>query len=321
MAETKMTQKAIQNNLDALEKMNGFLNTLIEKTNHDNVSLKLGDQLRPTEDYNGTLFEVVREPYWCYITEQGRAIEMDYREHDEAMGDSGEGKDAAERYMKELEARKVDPDGWEPGVIDVCLKVTKDRVYEDVSPGYDFLDDENEKQDENGNYYIEVPFYSVVWRERILPPGYTPQRRVWLRKICIISKAEGHTDDKNLRALPFPLKQFCFENLIQKEIQKLTKISRTLEGTPAGRKKTAKVTMRTRNQEKYNALKKIWMDDNIRLRIVKGFFSEKYGMFLKSDKKYEVTATLVNPLSKLVEDVSEIKSQVEGDGKNLQAKV
>lgn len=313
MAETKMTQKAIQNNLDALEKMNGFLNTLIEKTNHDNVSLKLGDQLRPTEDYNGTLFEVVREPYWCYITEQGRAVEMDFREHDEAMGDSDEGKDVAERYMKELEARKVDPDGWEPGVIDVRLKVTKDRVYEETSPGYDFLDDENEKQDENGKYYIEVPFYSVVWRERVMPDGYKAQRRVWLRKICIISKAEGHSDDKNMRALPFPIRTMKFETLVWKEVQKLTKISRSLEATPAGRKRTVKVTMRSRNEQKYNDLKKIWMDKEINEKQVTGFFSEKYGLFLKSDKKYEVTATLVNPLTKLIGDLKDIKTQAESE--------
>ena len=307
---TKMTQKAIQNNLDAIEKMNGFLNNLIEKTNHDNVTLKLGDQLRPTEDYNGTLFEVVREPYWCYVGNGGRAEEMTIREHEEAMGDAEDGRIEAERYMKELEEQKVDPESWEPGVLSVKLKITKDRVYED-SPGYDFLDDEDEKQDANGKYYLEVPFYSVVWQERVMPEGCKPQRRVWLRKICIISKAEGHSDDKNLRALPFPVRTITFESLIWKEVQKLTKISRSLEATAPGRKKTAKVTMRTRNAQKYNDLKKIWMDETINKKQVTGFFSEKYGLFLRSDWKYEVTATLVNPLSKLVKDVTEIKSQVE----------
>ena len=304
-----MTQKAIQNNLDALERMNGFLNTLIEKTNHDNVSLKLGDQLRPTEDYNGTLFEVVREPYWCYINEQGRAVEMDFREHEEHIGYK---KEDAEAFMKTLEAQKVNEDDWQPGVIDVRLKSAKERIYENAVD-YDLLDDDNEKQDEEGRYYIDVMCYSVVWRERVMPDGYKAQRRVWLRKICIISKAEGHSDDKNMRALPFPIRTMKFETLVWKEVQKLTKISRSLEATPAGRKRTVKVTMLSRNEQKYNDLKKIWMDDAINEKQVTGFFSEKYGLFLKSDKKYEVTATLVNPLSKLIQDAKDIKVQAESE--------
>jgi hypothetical protein len=309
--EKKMSQKTIQSNLDSIEKMNGFLQELIDKTNRDNITLKLGDQLRPTEDYNGTLFEVVREPYWCCVDESGRAKEQIIQQKEEEFGDD---LAQAEDYMKILEKRKVDPDGHQPGILSVAIRIGKERKYEITTPGYEFYDDDNEKQDENGEYYIEGTVYTVVYKERIQPDGWIPQRRIWIRKICIISKAEGHTDDKNLRSLPFPIRVIPFRNLIMKEINKLSKISRNLEATRLGAKKASKTSMRSRNEEKYQRLFKLWVDPATLDKQISGFYSDKYGLFLKSDVKYEVSARAVNPATKIINDAEQIKSQVEIDG-------
>lgn len=315
--EKKMSQKTIQTYLDSIEKMNGFLHELLDKTSRDNTTLKLGDQLRPTEDYNGSLFEVVREPYWCYIGENGRANEMIVQRKEVEFAEEGA---QAKDFVEILEKRRVDVDGYEPGVLYVELKQDVMRKYEGT-PFYDDYDDENEKEDEEGRYYIEVPVYTVIYSERILPAGWTPERRVWIRKICIISKAEGHTDDKNLRSLPFPLATIPFRNLIDKELTKLIKVSRNLQATRPGAKRVRKTSMRSRNEDKCRELFKLWADPIISEKPVSGFYSEKYGLFLKSDVKYQVSATLVNPCTKVVNEASEIKSQAEADGKNLQGKV
>jgi hypothetical protein len=315
--EKKMTQKTIQLNLEAIEKQNAFLQTLIEKTSQDNTNLKLGDQLRPTEDYNGSLFEVVREPYWCYLDEQGRAVNIEILLCEEPFAEE---RLEAEEFMKRLESKRVDnPHDYHLGVIgNPWIKIGKQRVYED-SPGYDYLDDDDEKQDSNGQYYIEMPTYTVCWNEKKCPGGIIPQKRVWLRKICIISKAEGHTDDKNMRALPFPLKTLCFERLISKELQKLEKIGKTMSALNENHDRRG--SRKAENRKKWTQLFQLWADRDLRERQVTGFYSDKYGLFLKSSVIYEVVARAVNPLTKLIDDVQQIKSGSKTDGQNLETKV
>ena len=312
-----MKQKTIQSNLDKIEKLNGFLKTLIEKTQNDNVNLKLGDQLRPTEDYNGSLFEVVREPYWCYLDEKNHAHDLFLTQQETYFGDE---KEEAQDFYDLLNAQKVSEDGTEDGVLSLCLNVGKDRVYED-SPRYEKLDDEDEKQDIEGRYYVEVPSYSVVWTERKKPENWTYQRRVWIRKICMISKAEGLSDDKNSRALAFPIHTFPFKDLIRKEYQKLSKISRSLELTQKGAKYARKICMASRNRTKLEELLKLWMNPEVNDKMITGFYSLKYGLFLKSDVKYEVSTKTVNPLSKIVQSAVKMNSELEEDGQDLEAEV
>ena len=299
--ETKMSQKTIKNNLEAIEKKTAFLQTLIEKTSLDNTNLSIGDQLRPTEDYNGSLFEVVREPYWCYIDDKGKAVNIQTVLCEQEFVEE---REHADDLLKRLESQRVDnEDDYHLGVIgNPWIKQGTMKVYEGEHTNYDDFNDENEKIDADGNFYIEVPTYTVCWHEKRCPAGVFPQKRVWLRKICIISKAEGQTDDKNCRALPFPLRTIPFQSLISKELQKLDKISKTMSAIQENGR--AKRTMA--NRRKFLDLLKLWADPTLKSRPVTGFYSEKYGLFLKSAVSYEVSTRTVNPLTKLIDDVKQI---------------
>jgi hypothetical protein len=296
----KMTQKAIKNQLESVAAMSAFYNTLISKTKNDNVALKLGDQLRPTNDYNGSLFEVVREPYWCWISEDGLASEMAINYHHRNFHTD---KDAAVRLTEELACRLIDPEhGCEDGVWDIeLLSHQVRRTRPQQGEGWDDLSDDED------DFY---PIYLVEWKSRETPVGCKPQQRVWVRKICIISKAEGHSDDKNARALPFPVRTLLFRDLVIKEIEKLSKIARCLERTETNAKRTRKVCLRTQNKAKLQELRELWLNDTINKRPVTGFYSEKYGLFLKSDVKYEVSTTHVNPVTALLNSVKDIKEEV-----------
>ena len=295
----KMTQKTIKNQLEHIAGLGAFFNTLVCKTKNDNVSLKLGDQLRPTNDYNGSLFEVVREPYWCWIDEQGRASEMTIQQHHQNFGVD---RAAAIRFTEELSYKEIDPEeGHNDGVWDIQMKTHQNRRFRPRTG-----DDDEFSDDEEDFYSV----YMVEWRSRSMPKDCRPQRRVWLRKICIISKAEGHSDDKNARALPFPIREMTFGHLIEKECEKLSKIARCLERTEGDAKRTRKVSTRTQNIAKLRELREMWMNDLLRKRPVVGFYSEKYGLFLKSDVKYEVSTRLVNPATALLNSVKEIKEDV-----------
>lgn len=326
MAENnpKMTQKTIQNQLDSIISMNAMLNTLISKTNNDNSNLKLGDQLRPTNDYNGSLFEVVREPYNCWVTPEGKAVAIqvrsDYQEFDS--------EEAALEFYNRIQAKQVDAESHDDGYLTIKILVRLWRDYpqrerewvgydtpvyslqqwkDEIEDGYDSDEDFTDMMGQT--FYNKIK-YEVHYTHRETPEDFTIETRVWLRKICIISKAEGQSDDKNSRSLPFALCQMPFGDLIRTQIQKLNKISRSLEDTPKTAKRTKKITMADKNRAKLAELEKVWLCPDLIHKPVEGFYSEKYGMFLKSDVKFEVSQTAVNPVQQLAKTALEMEKAV-----------
>lgn len=277
----KMSQQTIKRQLESIAGLSAYFNTLKSKTKNDNVNLSLGDQLRPTKDYNGSLFEVVREPYWCWTDERGRAKEIITQYHFKLFNCHH----LAENFVDELEDNEVDKEGMDDGNFDIQLLPL-------------------------GHIQGGTPQYQVDWKSRTKPLGYKLEKRIWLRKICMISKAEGQSDDKNHRSLSFSVKTMPFSQLIQNECHKLSKISRSLELTDADAKRTRKVSLRKQNQEKLAELWKLWGHPENKYYAVSGFYSEKYGLFLKSDIKYEITTTLINPQTALINSVKEIRENV-----------
>ena len=306
----KMSLKAINNNLELIASASAFLNTLRRKALSDNTTVYLGDQLRCTTDYNGTLFEVVREPYWCWLDDTGRASEFlseDCEDEYLTLAEAEEGLRITKSIWCDDEENyeKSEFQGWLKGGTIHKKKVEQDRRQQNRPEGYEMSDDDSSDEEQEPEYRYVVK-YSVWFR----PTGTKYERRIWVRKICLISKAEGYTDDKNHRSLPFPIRTIKFGDLIMTERQKLNKISRCIEATNPGERITKKKSLYQQNKKRLEELRNLWCNEHLNNTPVKGFFSEKYGLFLKSDSKYNVVIEGQNALKGMIDEVKEIREDV-----------
>lgn len=308
----KMTLKTITHNLEMIASASAFFTTLRRKALSDNTTLSLGDQLRCTTDYNGTLFEVVREPYWCWLDDKGRACEFITQDAEDEYTTLKEAEEALEVVKSiwgddEENYEKSEFQGWITDVSIVKRKVEYEPRQQNRPEGYEMDDDVSVSSDEEQEPEYR---YVVKYKCHFRPPGTKFERRIWVRKICLISKAEGYTDDKNHRSLPFPIRTIKFGDLIWSERMKLDKISRCIEATNPGERKTKKKSLYQENKKRLEELMKIWCNRVLNDTPVKGFFSEKYGLFLKSDSKYNVVIEGKNALKEMIDDVSEIREDV-----------
>lgn len=291
------TTTAIKKNLELVAKASAYLNFVQNASTGEHLDLDLGDQLRATSDYNGSIFEVVKKPYWAVVDdESGTLRDYHYTSH-QAKFEEGE-EEVVEEFYKQKIKEQMDSDCSDGlGVCDVSR--------EDWTT-YD--DDSGDEGD-----YTEHPMikkYRVTWKVRSIPEDCRREYRIWVRKICLISKAEGLADDKNFRSLVLTRKTVPFTDLIRQQIELLQKVSRSLEHTRPTDDKSRKMGGWRTNETRCKELMKLWFNPAMKGKTLTAYANTKYGLFLRNPVTYTVTASGKNVVTQTTEKMIEAKNEV-----------
>jgi hypothetical protein len=273
-----MCAASIKKKLGLVEGVQAYFNFICNASLGEHQNLALGDQLRATEDYNGAIFEVVKVPYPCVVDAQGKVSDYEYFHQTYRYREMDE--DIARQNYHETKAQEVKSLA-EEGICNVNFAVFNYPLGRDV-------DDSDSDDDEIDQ---ETKHFQVSFDTRKLPEGHSVETRVWVRKICLISKAEGLTDDKNNRSLTLTIKTIPFTDLIRKQVEILAKCSRSLQATRPDALETKKCSGWRRNYEKCNELMKLYNNPALAKRKVVAFGNTKYGLFLRNPVTYTITAS------------------------------
>jgi len=289
--EKPMCAASIKKKLQEVEGIQAYFNFISNASLGEHQSLALGDQLRATEDYNGAIFEVVKVPYKCIVDAQGKLSDYLYSPRVLHFPESME-LQAREKYT---EIKEEEADDGENGICNVQF------VVKDYPLG---MEDDSDDDDEATKHF------QVTWDVRTLPEGNSVETRIWVRKICLISKAEGLTDDKNNRSLTLTLKTIPFTKLIDKQRDILTKCTRSLDITKPDALETKKCSGWRRNAQKCEELYKLYHNPALKKRTIVAFGNTKYGVFLRNPVTYTITASGKNVIDQTTDKIKAAGPQV-----------
>lgn len=292
------TTSAIKKNLELVAKASAYLNFLKNASTGEHLELELGDQLRATSDYNGSIFEVVKKPYWAVVDEYTGTL----RDYDYQLCQSQKFVEGEEDLLEEFLAVKLkeERDAVASG-LGVC-DVTK-QEWTNLE-----VDSDDEGEDFRG--FDSVKNYVVRWKVRSIPEGCRREYRLWVRKICLISKAEGFTDDKNFRSLVLTHKTVPFTDLIKQQMDILRKVSRSLEHTRPTDDKSRKMSGWVVNQNRCQELQSLWWNPVMKSKTLTAYSNIKYGLFLRNPVTYTVTASGKNVMTQATDKLIEAKKEV-----------
>jgi hypothetical protein len=292
------TASAIKKNLELVAKATAYLTFIKNASTGEHLELELGDQLRTTLDYNGAIFEVVKKPYWCIVNQEGTI--SDYvRKYKHKVFRSFEEDEAKEALAFLLANREADVEGWE---IEEAHIVRKNFPLG--------RDDDEHSDDELDDIDDETHHFRVCWTLRTLPAGHRKEQRVWVRKICLISKAEGLTDDKNFRSLVLTQKTVPFLDLVHQQMELLRKVSRSLEHTRPTDEKSRKMAGWRVNEDRCNELRKLYWNPVLQTKTLTAYSNTKYGLFLRNPVTYTVTASGRNVMTQATDRMLDARKEV-----------
>jgi hypothetical protein len=293
------TTTAIKKNLELVAKASAYLTFIRNASTGEHLELELGDQLRATSDYNGSIFEVVKKPYWAVVfNDTGTLTDYAYTKHTKTF-DAGESDDFFTQKLDEM--TEALPTGL--GICDVSR-------YEDTVHEYDSDIEEDEDGNEIIPRYEEVRKTVVSWKVRSIPEGCRREFRVWVRKICLISKAEGLTDDKNFRSLVLTQKTVPFTDLIKQQMDLLQKVSRSLEHTRPTDEKSRKMAGWVVNEKRCSELRKLWWNPALKNKTLTAYSNTKYGLFLRNPVTYTITASGKNVMVQTTDKMLDARKEV-----------
>ncbi len=292
------TAAAIKKNLELVAKASAYLNFLKNASTGEHLELELGDQLRATSDYNGSIFEVVKKPYWAVVDdESGTLRDYDYQLCESKKFVEGE-EDLVDQFwnLKLKEERDALASG-----LGICDVSKEEWTTTDV-------DSDDEGEDFRG--FDTIKKYRVTWKVRSIPEHCRREYRVWVRKICLISKAEGLADDKNFRSLVLTQKTVPFTDLIKQQIELLAKVSRSLEHTRPTDEKSRKMSGWRVNEARCKELYSLFYNPAVRGKTLTAYSNIKYGLFLRNPVTYTVTASGKNVMTQATDKMIEAKKEV-----------
>ena len=288
------TTTAIKKNLELVAKASAYLNFVKNASTGEHLDLDLGDQLRTTLDYNGAIFEVVRKPYWAVVFQNDGTL-ADYAYKSNSVIFSQAEHDDAQALFEEKMAEQRATIQSETGISDVSL-----HTYPGPARSGEESDDENDER-----------HYEVRWQVRSIPEGCRRETRVWVRKICLISKAEGLTDDKNFRSLVLTQKTIPFTELIAQQVTLLQKVSRSLEHTRPTDEKSRKMAGWAVNQKRCDELKSLWFNPFLlKGKTITAYSNTKYGLFLRNPVTYTITASGKNVVTQATDKMMDAKKEI-----------
>ena len=292
------TASAIKKNLELVAKASAYLNFIKNASTGEHLELELGDQLRATSDYNGSIFEVVKKPYWCIVNQEGTISDYvrKYKHRVFRSFEEEEAKEAVARLRADCDA---DAEGWE--IEEAHL------VRENFPLGHD---DDEHSEDELDDIDDETHHFRVCWTLRTLPAGHRKEQRVWVRKICLISKAEGLTDDKNFRSLVLTQKTVPFLDLVHQQMELLEKVSRSLEHTRPTDEKSRKMAGWRVNEDRCAELRKLYWIPALQAKTLTAYANTKYGLFLRNPVTYTVTASGRNVMTQATDRMLDARKEV-----------
>lgn len=303
--ETPYSDRTIKKKIETLQGCSTYLTFIKNAFQDDNTALKLGQQLRAVDDYNGTIFEVVREPFKCRVDENGSL--SGYVPTRKVRDFLASQRMEAEIFYQQMLGKvniEDEEQMWDDvHICDVNFRRVRGEEHESET------DDSDEEVDDDSMYY------SVNWVEYVAQPNTSVQERCWVRKICLISRAEGKVDDKNYRSVVLTRKSVSYEELVWREIQTLSKVARSLEQTRPDSKRTRKLKVWTANKELCDQLKETIHDAHYVKKRIEGFYNKKYNLFLKNPNTYQVTSSgagaVVQMANKLIEAKADIKETMD----------
>ena len=132
-----------------------------------------------------------------------------------------------------------------------------------------------------------------------------------MRKICLISKAEGLTDDKNFRSLVLTQKTIPFTELIAQQVTLLQKVSRSLEHTRPTDEKSRKMAGWAVNEKKCKELMALWFNPFLlKGKTITAYSNTKYGLFLRNPVTYTITASGKNVVTQATDKMMDAKKEI-----------
>jgi hypothetical protein len=292
------TTTAIKKNLELVAKASAYLTFIRNASTGEHLELELGDQLRATSDYNGSIFEVVKKPYECIVNQDGNLSDYE-RKYKHRVFRSFEEDEANKALEYLLANREADVEGWEIEEAHI--------VRENFPLG---RDDDEHSDDEWEEIDAETYHFRLVWTLRTLPAGHRKEQRIWVRKICLISKAEGLTDDKNFRSLVLTQKTVPFTDLIKQQMDLLQKVSRSLEHTRPTDEKSRKMAGWVVNEKRCSELRKLWWNPALKNKTLTAYSNTKYGLFLRNPVTYTITASGKNVMVQTTDKMLDARKEV-----------
>lgn len=296
------TPSAIKKNLELVAKASAYLNFLKNASTGEHLNLELGDQLRATNDYNGSLFEVVKKPYWAVVNNlTGTLSDYAYQSFTKTFTE-GEEEELEKFWNQKL---KEDYDSQYSDGLGVCDVVKEEGITQEA-----ISDDEDDEDTGHFRGFDSIKRYYVRWRVRSIPENCRRETRVWVRKICLISKAEGLVDDKNLRSLVISQKTAPFTDLIKQQIELLGKLSRSLTHTRPKDDKSRKMSGWLVNHNRCEELHKLFCNPALKDKTLTAYANTKYGLFLRNPVTYTITASGKNVVTQATEKLIDAKTEV-----------
>jgi hypothetical protein len=290
------TASAIKKNLELVAKATAYLTFIKNASTGEHLELELGDQLRATSDYNGSIFEVVKKPYWAVVfNDTGTLTDYHYER----------------TYKKFVEG--------EEDQVEALWALMKAREHADVASGLGICDvrkeewtaaEEDSDDEDTQTERPRMKYYGVEWKERSIPEHCRREYRVWVRKICLISKAEGLTDDKNFRSLVLTQKTVPFLDLVHQQMELLRKVSRSLEHTRPTDEKSRKMAGWRVNEDRCADLRKLYWNPVLQTKTLTAYSNTKYGLFLRNPVTYTVTASGRNVMTQATDRMLDARKEV-----------
>ena len=291
--EQPMCIPSIKKKLQVVESASAYLTFLHRATATDHLQVKEGEQLRVTADYNGSLFEVVREPFEVLVDGYGKITAYEIRTHH--MYFHAVQEEEAKEFYANL--------GNNPDIVKTKWEVVNFALQSDDSHSQ-FSEDEMDLI-ENEDHHYRITYWS-----RKQPENTTIEKRIWVRKCCLISKAEGLAEDKNNRSLDLSIQTVSLDNLVYKYIQMLNKIQYSLKHHMPHDANTKRYKSWKELEEKRAKLWELFCSPYVQKMKLTAYGNKKYGLFLKNPVSYTITASGANVIMQTVDNMQTSATQV-----------